>query len=353
VDPVEVPHGEHRTHERLFDGRASRHEPQCYAPRVRILSRRFLASYLAILAACVGGLLLALAIVDMLVDFGAVVEGGGAALVALLARVPGRWLREALPLASFAAAFLAVAIPARRGEILAVRAAGIHPARVTLPILGAAMALGASTPFLPENRSPLAAHAGVADASQAGAAAWGRSGDRVYRMGRLDPRSGGVRDLSLFELDAAFRLRRWLHAEQARATGAGFELRSAQIRRFDPSAPGTATRAEIGPAWLPVASGPTAPDARTRAADAGPAAPPGAAAAAGLLALLAIPLGLGVRPAGSLAPRALAALAFAGAFRGAGQAAGFGAERGASAAPWLVLAAFAALAAALWARAPR
>ncbi len=323
---------------------------------MRILSRRFLASYLAIFAACVGGLLLALAIVDMLVDFGAVVEGGGTALVALLARVPGRWLREALPLASFAAAFLAVAIPARRGEVLAVRAAGIHPARVTFPILGAALALGASTPFLPEPRSPLAAVHGAADASRAGAAAWGRSGDGVYRFGRLDPRAGGVRDLSLFELDAAFRLRGWLHAEQARATGAGFELRSARVRRFDPSAPEATARAEIGPAWLPVASGPGAPDARARGAGAGPAAPPAPAAAAGLLALLAVPLALGVRAAGSLAPRALAALALAGAFRGAGQVAEFAAERGAGVfalAPWIVFAAFAALAAALWARAPR
>lgn len=72
---------------------------------MRILARRFLASDLSALAACVGALLLALAIVDMLVDFDAVVEGG-------------------------AAAFLAAAIPTRRGEILTIRRAGIHPARV-------------------------------------------------------------------------------------------------------------------------------------------------------------------------------------------------------------------------------
>jgi lipopolysaccharide export LptBFGC system permease protein LptF len=113
---------------------------------VRILARRFLASYLATLAACVGGCLLALAIVDMLVDFDAIVEGGAAALARLVARAPERLLREALPFASCAAAFLATALPARRGEILALCAAGIHPARATLPIPLAALA--AATPWL-------------------------------------------------------------------------------------------------------------------------------------------------------------------------------------------------------------
>ena len=101
VDAVEVSDRQDGTDQRCIDGRNSRDEPQCYAPRVRTLSRRFLASYLATLAACVGGCLLALAIVDMLVDFDAIVEGGGAALGALLARVPERWLGEAVPLSSF------------------------------------------------------------------------------------------------------------------------------------------------------------------------------------------------------------------------------------------------------------
>ncbi len=325
---------------------------------MRILSRRLLASYLATLAACLSGGLLALAIVEMLVDFEAVVEGGGPALLGLLARVPGLWLREALPLASFAAAFLAVALPARRGEMLAVCAAGIHPARATLPILCSALAVGASAGWLPEPPSPLAASRfASADAARAGAAAWGRDGDRVLRIGRLDRAGDGLRDLSLFELDAAFRLRRWIRAEEARASPAGLELRAAEIRRFDPARPGAPLHAEIGPEWLPVASA-RAPD-RTHGAAAGPssfadwAAAPAAALA---LALLAVPLGLGVRPARSLAPQALAALACAAGFRGAWQAAAFGAERAAGAAvvaPWLVLAAFAALAAALWSRAPR
>jgi lipopolysaccharide export LptBFGC system permease protein LptF len=317
---------------------------------VRILSRRLLASYLATLAACLAGLLLALAIVDMLVDFEAVVEGGGPALLDHLARVPGLWLREALPFASFAAAFLAVALPARRGEMLAVCAAGIHPARATLGLLCAALAVAAAGAWLPEARGgPAAGALAAAGAERAGTTAWGRDGDRVLRIGKAGPPGDALRDVSLFELDAAFRLRRWLRAEQARAGATGLELHAAEIRSFDPARPGAPLRAETGPEWLPL-------DSTERAAAPAAASPVATAAAAAALTLVAVALGLGVRPTGSHAPRALAALACVAAFRGAWQAAAFGAEGAAGAAalaPWLALAPFAALAAGLWARVPR
>ena len=321
---------------------------------MRILSRRFLASYLATLAACVGGCLLALAIVDMLVDFDAVVEGGAAALGMRLARVPERWLCEVLPLASFAAAFLAVAIPARRGEVLALCAAGIHPARVTLPILGAALAVGAAASALPapqtlREREPFGAR---------GDAGWIQAGDRLVRFGHRGPRGQELRDLRVFETDAGFRLRRSLHAAEARAAGDRWELRAPRELRFDPSVPAAAPRAAIPPAWLPAPDAAAFPTlgAGARVDRQGPASPALATAAVAVLALLAVPLGLGVRASGSLASRALTALALAALFRGAWQAAAFGAERGvmpAALAAGLVVSAFAAAAAACWARAPR
>jgi lipopolysaccharide export LptBFGC system permease protein LptF len=316
---------------------------------VRILPRRFLASYLAWLAACVGGLLLALAIVDMLVDFDAVVEGGGPGLRALLEQVPARWLREALPIASFAAAFLAVALPARRGEFLAVRAAGVHPARVTLPILGAALAVGASLPWLPEAPGAAAGLLEPADGARDGSA-WRHAGGRVVRIGRIDPATAELRDVRVFEVDAEFRLRRSLRADAAHLSGDGLELRGAETLRFDPARPRSPARRELAPAAVTMPAGPGAASGQPVRADA--AAP----AAVAVLALLALPLGLGVAPAGGIAGRTLAALACAALFRGAWQLAAFSAERGpiASAlAPAGVLGAFAILAAWLWARAPR
>ena len=320
---------------------------------MRILSRRFLASYLATLAACVGGCLLALAIVDMLVDFDAVVEGGAAALGMRLARVPERWLCEVLPLASFAAAFLAVAIPARRGEVLALCAAGIHPARVTLPILGAALAVGAAASALPAPETLRE----VEPFGAGGDASWIHAGDRLLRVGHRDPHAGELWDLRVFETDAGFRLRRSLRAAQARAAGDRWELQDPRELRFDPSAPAAAPRAATPPAWLPAPDAAAFPSLGAGARTDRPGASPAlATAAVAVLALLAVPLGLGVRASGSLAGRALAALALAALFRGAWQAAAFGAERWAvppalATAP--VLGAFAAAAAACWARAPR
>jgi lipopolysaccharide export LptBFGC system permease protein LptF len=321
---------------------------------VRILSRRFLASFLATLAACVGGCLLALAIVDMLVDFDPIVEGGPAALGALLARVPERWLGEALPLASFAAAFLTVAIPARRGEILGLCAAGIHPARVTLPILAAALVVGAASSGLPAREREWSAPRGAASAN----ARWIQAGDQLVRVRQHDSQSGELRDLHWFETDPDFRLRRSLHAAQARIDGDRWELRAPRALRFDPREPAAAPRAAPAPAWVPAPqAGPHPGSASDPKADPRALVSRGAATAAVLvLALLALPIGLAVRASGSLAGPALAALALAALFRGAWQAAEFATQRWAlpaGLAAGLVLAAFAAAAAAGWARAPR
>jgi lipopolysaccharide export LptBFGC system permease protein LptF len=322
---------------------------------VRILSRRFLASYLATLAACVGGCLLALAIVDMLVDFDPIVEGGPAALGALLARVPERWLGEALPLASFAAAFLAVALPARRGEILGLRAAGIHPARVTLPILGAALVVGVAASGLPARETIRERERFVPGSA---ASAWIQSGDRLVRVGHRDSRSGELRDVHWFETDSGFRLRRSLHAAQVRVAGDRWELRDPRELRFDPRTPAAAPRASPAPAWISAPqAGPGPTLASGPAADRRDVASRGVATASVLvLALLALPIGLGVRASGSLAGQALAALALAALFRGAWQAAAFATDRWAlptALAAGLVLAAFTAAAAACWTRAPR
>jgi hypothetical protein len=321
---------------------------------VRILARRFLASYLSALAACVGALLLALAIVDMLVDFDAVVEGGAGALLALLARVPTRWLPEALPLASLAAAFLAVALPARRGEVLALRACGIHPARATAPIVAAALGVGASAAWLAGMPDRIAEQRdGTVLASGNGVPAWQHDAGRVLRIAGGRSRGGELLDLEIFELDAEFRLRRRLRAEAARAVAGRLELRGAGALRFDPDDPGAPPRAEPEPGWIPAPGAP--PLARAEAAI--PAA--ATALSIGLLAALAVALALGVRGGGSLAARALAALGVGALFRGAWQAVAFaagpsaGAGLAAAIAPWSALAALAALAAALWVRAPR
>jgi lipopolysaccharide export LptBFGC system permease protein LptF len=322
---------------------------------VRILSRRFLASYLATLAACVGGSLLALTIVDMLVDFDAIVEGGGAAFGTLLARVPERWLGEVLPLASFAAAFLAVALPARRGELLGAFAAGIHPARVALPIAAAALAVGAVSAALPASGAADAhARSGPVGAA-AGAPGWLRDGERLVRIGQRDPDSGDLLDVRFFETDADFRLRRSVHAAQARVEGQRWELRAPREQRFDPVRPAAASRPAPAPTWLPAPeTDPRPPLASAAWAEVRSAASRAVVtASAPVLALLAIAVGLGVRASGSLANQALSALALAALFRAASQAAAFVTDRWAlpaALAAALVLAAFALAAAALWTR---
>ena len=69
VDPVEVPHRDHRTRERLLQCRAPLDEPQCYAPAVRMLSRQFLASYLTLYATILFVTTLVIVALEMMLEF--------------------------------------------------------------------------------------------------------------------------------------------------------------------------------------------------------------------------------------------------------------------------------------------
>ena len=111
---------------------------------MRILSRHLLASYLGLYAAILVAALLVIAIVEMMVNLDRALEFERGALgvaTYLLLRLPSYYLPYLLPAASFAAAFLAIGLPARAQEIVAAKAGGIPPQRVAVPVLLAATAL--------------------------------------------------------------------------------------------------------------------------------------------------------------------------------------------------------------------
>lgn len=84
VDAVEVPDREDRSPERLADRRASCHGAQCWTPAVRIISRLFLASYLRLFVTILLGSILAIIVIEILLEFDEIVESrtaaGGVAL---------------------------------------------------------------------------------------------------------------------------------------------------------------------------------------------------------------------------------------------------------------------------------
>ena len=250
MDAVEVPDREHRSGQRLADRFAPGDDPQCYNPPVRILSRRFLASYLGLFTVVLIGSMLLAAIVEMLVHFDEFVDGppeAGGAIRALSIRVPTLYLRDLIPLASFSAAFLCISLPARGREITAIQSGGIAPQRIALPVLGAALLLSIAALIIDEtyllgatrelNRlenpgDPISYRQG---------SIWYQRGHLVYNVQVADRETRTLHGVRVFQLNARGRLLRSIRADEVRIAQDGdWHLLRATLHSFDPSAPDAA-----------------------------------------------------------------------------------------------------------------
>ena len=91
---------------------------------MRILSRRFLASYLGFYAGILRASVLVIAIIEMRVNRERALEfqrGAQGVVTYLLLRLPSYYLPYLVPVTSFAAAFLAVGLAALAAGLLAGR----------------------------------------------------------------------------------------------------------------------------------------------------------------------------------------------------------------------------------------
>jgi lipopolysaccharide export LptBFGC system permease protein LptF len=213
---------------------------------VRILSRHLLASYAKLFVAILFGALMALSIIEVLVNPDRIVEresGVRGAATYLLLRIPSYYLPDVIPLASFAAAFLAIGLRARGRELTAMKAAGVSPLRTALPILAAAGVLSAGALVADETLVLACARAWQRSASDADgalpqAAGWHRRGDTVYRVGAADPQTPSLRDVAVFRRSPSGRLRESVRAEVAEVADPDrWRLFGAVLRRFDPDRP--------------------------------------------------------------------------------------------------------------------
>ena len=178
---------------------------------MRIISRHFLASYLRLFCTILLGSLLVIAIIEMLLKFDDVVESRTAAGIAtyFLLRIPSEYLRDTLPVASFAAAFLCIGGPARAREIIALKAGGVSPRRVVAPVVLASLllsllALGVNeTVVLSAERSlngPARPEDGITFRR---GSFWYHRGNVVYNIRDADRDTHTLHGVSVFRLNAA------------------------------------------------------------------------------------------------------------------------------------------------------
>ncbi|MBS1107157.1 MAG: lptG [Deltaproteobacteria bacterium] len=211
---------------------------------VGVLSRyllvRFVAAFLGVLVA----LSILVGVIELLADFGDVItssKGFLEAWIVLILRIPHKHLPILIPASAFAAAYLSVGTAARSYEILAMKAGGISPLRVLVPLLLAAVVISGFALLLNETVAVQAREASRRHDGDDGGVSfrrgsfWYHKGHTIYNVRDADPAARALLDIAIFELDDRGRLLRTIQA--ARATigeGGRWHLVDAVLRGFDP-----------------------------------------------------------------------------------------------------------------------
>jgi LPS export ABC transporter permease LptG len=358
---------------------------------VRILSRYFLASYLYLFVAILIGSVVAIMVVEMLLNFDEIVDkddGFRSLLTYLFLRIPTEYLRDMIPVTSFAAAFFCLGLPARWREITAIKAGGIAPQRVAAPVLCAALLLSGLALIVNETAVLQATrawnhreNAGATISFRRGSF-WYHRGNTIYNVQEADRETKTLYGVSVYKLSPEGRLLQSIVAQQVEvAEDRRWRFVGALVRKFDPSAIDGAPGIErLDEAVLDVAD---ERDLALLAASAGTLSLPDlreyieARARQGrsatrhremfharladplsvlLFALIAVPLGLAVERTRSLAVSALYGIAIIAVFYTIRTAASLFAASGfafAVLSPWITLSLFGSFGAWRYLRAPR
>ena len=189
---------------------------------MRILQRYLVARFLGLFAALLVGSILTIVIVEMLLNFDNVLkaqEGFPGVVSYLFLRIPSYYLRDLIPLTAFAASFATLAITSRWLEVLAIKAGGIPPQRVVLPILliGVLLAVAAfvltETAVLRATRQWNRRAIGSSDPiTFRWGSFWYHRGHTIYNIMDANRDERTLRGVKLWELDERGRLLRSIRA---------------------------------------------------------------------------------------------------------------------------------------------
>jgi len=148
-------------------------------------------------------------------------QGPGAPLQYLMLRIPSYYLRELIPVTSFAAAFFTLGLSTHWFEVSAAKAGGISPDRLVAPILVAAVLIGLLSLALCEtwivgatrewnrHESGDGPHISYHEGSF-----WYHRGRSIYNISEADPSRRTLRGVRVFDLNSDGRLIRSIDANQ-------------------------------------------------------------------------------------------------------------------------------------------
>lgn len=224
-------------------------------PNVRTLSRYFATRYLGLYAAILIISTLTIVVIEMLLNLDDMLSAGDsswAPLRYLMLRIPSYYLRELVPIASFAAAFFALGLSTQWHEVSAAKAGGIAPDRLIAPILFVAMLVGIASFVLSETWIVNATRewhrlesGGGPDITYREGSFWYQRGHTVYNISESDPSRRTLRGVHIFDLNPAGRLERRVDAARVDVeTDHRWRFTDATIRHYRPEEPGSPVRTE-------------------------------------------------------------------------------------------------------------
>lgn len=212
-----------------------------------VLSRYFLGRFVVTFAAVLVVLALAVGVIELLGDFDDVVDssqGFAGALLFVVLRIPSQWLPLLVPIAAFVAALFALGTAARSLEFVAIKAGGVSPLRVLVPVALAGLVISGLGLAANETLGIRAHEAwrrqvsGDEQVEFRRGSFWYHKGRYVYNVRDADPDARELRHVGIFELDRRGRLVRSIQAARASIDGDGrWQLDDAVIRSFVPGAP--------------------------------------------------------------------------------------------------------------------
>jgi lipopolysaccharide export system permease protein len=213
---------------------------------VRILSRYFATRFLGLFAVILIVSTLTIVVIEMLLNLDDMLSndrGSVAPLQYLMLRIPSYYLRELIPIASFAATFFTLGLSTHWFEVSAAKAGGISPDRLVAPILIAAVFLGLASFALGEtwivnstrdwNRRE---SGGSAQISYRDGSFWYHRGRTIYNISEANPLQRTLRGVRVFNLNADGRLIRSVDAPRVDVEDDHrWRFHDAVIRYYDPA----------------------------------------------------------------------------------------------------------------------
>ncbi len=217
---------------------------------MRILSRYFAWRFLGLFAGILFAFTITIVIVEMLVNLDDMLRTNRAAtgvLEYLFLRIPSYYLRDLIPIASFAASFFALGLSAHWLEISAAKTGGVSPQRIFIPILAAASLVALGSFALSETWIVNATRewnrqesGGGPSVSYRHGSFWYHRGRIIYNISSADPSSQTLRGVHLYELNDQGRLIRSIRADRVEVgDNHRWLFHTAVIRHFRPEQPGS------------------------------------------------------------------------------------------------------------------